>query len=295
MGYKSNSARLGGGSPFSARQQNSETKNPNKMYFIFTEGVQTEQIYFEELSNYSAKKEEITIHVMNRWKSRSGNSNQYRVAQDVENYINNIANLDKAEKDKFIGYFNQLEGCNVDTLISLANKLDKFVKKHSNLLSNDDFIQQQLAAVVTLSKFDKEYDHICIFVDRDKNSFSDNQFDSLIELCEKNDFILGITNPCFEFYLLLHLSDLREIDNVIISENEKVGSKTFVEDLLNRTFSKNGHGSFKKNSYNARWFLDNYKIGRQNNEDYSKSNIDLKNEIGSSIFNIMETHFLRFL
>ena len=43
-----------------------------------------------------------------------------------------------------------------------------------------------------------------LIVDRDDNSFSPEQVEEVMCLCKKEGFQLIITNPCFEFWLLLH-------------------------------------------------------------------------------------------
>ena len=49
---------------------------------------------------------------------------------------------------------------------------------------------------------------------------------------EDNNLNLGITNPCFEFFLLLHFDDISDLDLDKLKENKKTGNKTYVERQL---------------------------------------------------------------
>lgn len=293
MGYINYNKRLGGKNPFSGRRQRSETRNPYRMYFIFTEGVQTEQKYFEELSEYSGIKDGVKIHVMNRWRAKSGNSNQYKVVQDVEKYINAISCLPNSVKTQLKGYFTQLENdCNIDTLLNISQKIKELVNSYPELLTNEERIRQQISALATLSNFDKDYDRICIFIDRDKSSCTGEQFSTLLELCEKNSYLLGVSNPCFEFFLLLHISDLNEIDDNIIYENKKENGKTFAEFRLSEELKNIGKNGFKKNNYDAKWFVENFNNGLRNSKKYCNTNKNLATNVGSSAFQIINEEFI---
>ena len=53
-------------------------------------------------------------------------------------------------------------------------------------------------------------DEYCIIVDRDERSFTEEQVEAVIASCDDEHFRLVITNPCFEFWLLLHFDVNRE-------------------------------------------------------------------------------------
>lgn len=290
MGYQSKgSMRLAGGkSPFDTRVYEVD-KDPKRLFIIFTEGVATEQKYFIALSKSKNLKDNIDIKVLDRWKENSGRSNQYYIIQDIINYINDIDSIEDCDKKKFIAYFTQIvEGCNYDTLMNVSQKIPKLAKKYPNLISATNHIQQQLLSVATVTTYNKDFDKICIVMDRDKHSFSQEQYDQVIELCNENDFYLGISNPCFEFFLLLHLDDLLSEDRIKILENEKNGKKTLVELLLDEKMKEVLDLSFHKTNYNVDYFIENYEIGKKNIGNYSTKNTELKNNVGTSLFFILE-------
>ncbi|QWG87409.1 hypothetical protein EXW61_29155 (plasmid) [Bacillus mycoides] len=41
-------------------------------------------------------------------------------------------------------------------------------------------------------------------------------------MCEENEFLLGITNPNIEFYLLLHMNDAKHYDASQLLENRRI-------------------------------------------------------------------------
>lgn len=90
-----------------------------------------------------------------------------------------------------------------------------------NTSSNPLNIYNDAKAVIDKAPNFLEGDQLCIVVDRDKNSFTNEQYDKLLK-AEKNEEIrFCVSNPCFEFWLLLHFSDCSEYDNSKLKENEK--------------------------------------------------------------------------
>jgi len=55
-----------------------------------------------------------------------------------------------------------------------------------------------------VSTYDDELDAFCLIADRDSKSNPAKSYLELVDTCCKNNIRLFITNPCFEFWLLLH-------------------------------------------------------------------------------------------
>ena len=134
-------------------------------------------------------------------------------------------------------------------------------------------------AIENVSNF-LDGDKLCIVVDRDKQSFTDSQFDVLLNAERDNEIKFCISNPCFEFWLLLHFSDCSEYDMNLLCNNEKEGNRTFVEKCL---MEKLG-GSYNKTRLK---FSENYKgrikLAIENAKKYSLSVEELKNNIGTTV------------
>lgn len=81
---------------------------------------------------------------------------------------------------------------------TLFSQLPDIIEVDNHVKMVSDAIQRGMIHYVA------DYDKISFIFDRDPQSFKENQYDSVRKLCDENRFQLYITNPCFEFWLLLH-------------------------------------------------------------------------------------------
>jgi hypothetical protein len=129
-------------------------------------------------------------------------------------------------------------------------------------------------------------DQFCLIVDRDKHSFSENQYDSLLELERQEKVKLYVTNPCFEFWLLLHFKDCKEYDSQKLPENSGTGNRTYVESVLKECPG----GSYSKTGLK---FDDNYKdkvhTAINNSKKYTTEVNELKNSLGTNAGVLIES------
>ena len=221
-GYKvSVRMRLGNqNNPFLERQNKSETKLPKTQFIIFSEGVETEKLYFESLSRSERKKENIIIKYLDRWKENSGRSNQLSVVNDVIEYVENVRAERRLDSKKLTNLFNKLvENLKIAELPIIIDQLNKLPEEFPSLFNSKESIQSQLYSYLTISEFDSEYDKIFIILDRDCESFTEEQYREVLQKSEDNHLNLGITNPCFEFFLLLHFENISDLDSKLLKEN----------------------------------------------------------------------------
>ena len=64
------------------------------------------------------------------------------------------------------------------------------------------------------------FDKICLIVDRDPLSFSEEQYDQVVQICKERQIDFYVTNPCFEFWLLLHFPDHKNLDPVDVYKRQ---------------------------------------------------------------------------
>lgn len=92
-------------------------------------------------------------------------------------------------------------------------------------------------------KFDPKHDKMIVIFDADIFESQQSNYNEILELGKKNN-ILGITNPSFELFLLLHYDDsVNQIINPNLNDiikNDWVGSskrtrKRYIADLLYKT------------------------------------------------------------
>ena len=154
------------------------------------------------------------------------------------------------------------------------------IRHEQNTSSNPVNIYKDAKLAIENASNFLDGDKLCIVVDRDKQSFTDSQFDVLLNAERDNEIKFCISNPCFEFWLLLHFSDCSEYDMNLLCNNEKEGNRTLVEKCL---MEKLG-GSYNKTRLK---FSENYKgrikLAIENAKKYSLSAEELKNNIGTTV------------
>ena len=78
--------------------------------------------------------------------------------------------------------------------------------------------------------YDITNDEFWIVIDREKDDTRKQHIIDILDICEDNKIDIALTNPAFEFWLLLHITDISLYENDILYKNEKVsGSKRFLD------------------------------------------------------------------
>jgi hypothetical protein len=218
------------------RETPNEQITPRKIYFISVEGVATEVEYLQGLSDYRTElgiNALVNIEVLRR-KTKDGYSAPEQVIELLEEYLslreagNNIfPDIPDEIKNNFSPDFIQLY---IETPGSISpkerNRFELALRKTG----------YDLAYRKYLSKYTSNFDEFCILIDRDAGSHSSEDMNFILQYCKENNYRCFITNPCFEFWLLLHFSDVYEeySDQLdLIRENKKVSNAhTFVSNEL---------------------------------------------------------------
>ena len=225
------------------RETPNEQITPRKIYFISVEGVATEVEYLQGLSDYRTElgiNALVNIEVLRR-KTKDGYSAPEQVIELLEEYLslreagNNIfSDIPDEIKNNFSPDFIQLY---IETPESISpkerNRFELALRKTG----------YDLAYRKYLSKYTSNFDEFCILIDRDAGSHSSEDMNFILQYCKEKKYRCFITNPCFEFWLLLHFSDVYEeySDQLdLIRENKKVSNAhTFVSNELS---AKAHHG-----------------------------------------------------
>ena len=215
---------------------------------------------------------------------------------------NSRASDEIEQQEPFRKYFFICEGLNTETwyfkkLIDIRKKLnihplidicllektgkDKDISYPSMLI---DFANEQKNNPDIA--FDKERDKMIIVFDADIFEKKVEKYEELVEEAGK-DNILGVTNPSFELFLLLHFKDSYETDiyphyEEIIS-NEKIGNQRFIYKLL---LDKTGINS-KKNSAIGD-LAENIDIAIEQEKNLNQNIYDCKGKITCNIGKIID-------
>ena len=218
------------------RETPNEQITPRKIYFISVEGVATEVEYLQGLSDYRTElgiNALVNIEVLRR-KTKDGYSAPEQVIELLEEYLslreagNNIfSDIPDEIKNNFSPDFIQLY---IETPGSISpkerNRFELALRKTG----------YDLAYRKYLSKYTSNFDEFCILIDRDAGTHSSEDMNFILQYCKEKKYRCFITNPCFEFWLLLHFSDVYEeySDQLdLIRENKKVSNAhTFVSNEL---------------------------------------------------------------
>lgn len=291
-------------------------KEPKKKYFLVFEGEKTEDIYFSALIN---KRDELKIDslinfiIIEKDLCEQHESNPKRIIDLIlikleeinKEQVSNISLIHSVSRvlggyieDKYqqklcssyrnffdnqIKYYNiEIENKN-ENIDEIQNEILTFLYA---LFDNEDkykrLIDDNFVEIITQSQisYEKDYgDKICLFVDRDPQSFTDEQYDYVLKTCKENKFIFCISNPCFEFWLLLHSDKVLDYGNTDLLENKKDNKGiTFIESKLKENF-----GKYSKTNFDAESLVLYIPKAIENEKKYCENEEELKYNLGSNI------------
>ena len=305
---------------FAERTKVLKSDEVKKRYFLIFEGASTEKIYFEALENARDDVEIdplIELVPIIRSYSEDGWSNPKKILNRI------IANLEERETGQFTyeSLLNRImdylydekilttskvqahalwgileEGCekilkkclndNVDNLDKDCNKLIEYLNQKSDVVN----IVEDISDIIRASNitYDSRFDEICLIVDRDKESFlatpENNQYDYVLKTCREKGFRFCVSNPCFEFWLLLHFDEVFDLDRDKLLENPQVTAKRrYTEHELRKLLP-----GYSKSNYNAAVLMKRMKTAIKNKEKFCEELNGLRDELGSNIGNIVK-------
>lgn len=299
---------------FGQRTKFLKSNEVRRKYLLVYEGQKTESIYFETLNQL---KKQVGIHPLIELVSiiRSYNEKDWSNPQKIIERMNNDVNELKNGIISYETLLNQIidyiceenkiknkklekniwdklyEICSADREVSLKDKVEdikiecKYILEALNkkldlsqwILDIDKMIEPNFL-------YDEKIDKICFIVDRDKKSFTEEQYEYVLKICREKGYGFFITNPCFEFWLLLHYTDGIELDKNKLLENSKISSRYRYIEVELKKYMKN----FKKNKYDASLLIDKVDVALNNVKNFCEDIEGLKNEVGSNIGDLIK-------
>lgn len=259
-----------------------------KVIFLSVEGNISEKEYFEgvsknrELIGINAK---IDVEVLRRGK-KDNKSAPIQVIELLEEYIRlreqNEDDMLEEISEKFKKEFS------IEFIKSYLNDPDKIPKKQRNVFVTElAKIGYDINYRKYLKKYNGKYDEFAVLIDRDMNTHSEINMIKCINYCREKKYSCYIANPCFEFWLLLHLSDVKEeyknsLDD--IKKNEKVTDKhTYVSKEVSK---KAGHGksgiNFVKN------YMHKIDLAIERAKQFAYEEEELIDNIGCNLWKLIE-------
>ncbi|MEG1836070.1 MAG: RloB domain-containing protein [Oscillospiraceae bacterium] len=253
---------------------------PKKMIFLSVEGDETERTYFEHLNEF-LDLSLIQIEVL-RHKRGDGYSDPEHVIELLDEYIN-VRNgelvPDSLMKTLYEKYTSEDLQKYLSEDITLNLSLRKAIKAEL-LKIGIDFEYRYY-----LQSFDKETDYFAIVLDRDCGNHDRQLLEECIQFCSKKNYGCFITNPCFEFWLLLHLCDVAK--EFTPEEQNKLLVNAVVSNKHTETslaVSKRAHHTKAIcSSKFKQYYYSNIKLAIQRSKTFATEFPELLDNLGSNL------------
>lgn len=286
-----------------AQERETAIVDYRKKYFIASEGSTTEPKYFERL-NDSIIKENVSVINILRDYACQGYSNPTHVVKLLQAFIDNSFNgiTVRELKNKLANWTH--ENPNKIDFTSVLTKINQIYKSDDDRIPYDNlddlfmrlfreevyedviknFARYVMAQDVTYSPV---RDTLNMVIDRDKDSFTDEQYDKVVKFCENNNVNIYVSNPCFELWLLMHFDefDKENPDDLFFNRKANASGKRYLEKRLNEICK------YKKNSIDFSKFEPGIKKAIQREkklvEDVTKIKYELGTNVGILVNNIL--------
>lgn len=305
---------------FAKRSGAQESREVLKKFFLVYEGKNTEDIYFDGISDH---RHEIGINPLIelvpivRSYSEEGWSNPKKILDRMQ------LNLTEAESgvvsyesllnwimdylsDEDVIYNNRTASayvwqilkdiCTNQLQVNLSDQVSDMGLVCSQILDAlktetrwDNIIKDVPAVIENRSiTFDRNLDKICFIIDRDKDSFvskeGNDQYAYVLKMCKENGYGFYLSNPCFEFWLLMHFDEVLELDRELLIENPKVAARRrYTEQELRRLLP-----GYSKSRYPLEQLIGSICKAIENEKAFCEDEEELEHSIGSRVGLLME-------
>lgn len=277
------SYRLGSSSLFV--RANEDSIEPKRVVFLSTEGTKTEVQYLHFIEQYREQlgiNAIVHIEVLRRYDTKSDPEN---VLELLEEYI------EFREKKMFEKFLSSLHLKNYSTefIKSYLENPYSLTKKECNKFKatlREEKID--LLYLDFLSKYQGKDDKFGIVIDRDCGSHSIKQMENVVKKCKDKKYLCYITNPCIEFWQLLHVSDVASeyaelLEDILRNETDEK-KNTFVSNLL---YEKTGERKAIQANNFEKYYLPNVDLAIERARGFAPSD-QLLEKIGSNLGELIE-------
>jgi len=293
------SLRLGNIDPSLSRIKPEQKIKP-KLFFVL-EGAETERIYVQEFKNIYMDKILGEVICLNR--IEKDRSNQFYIVTLIDKYFKSICTLNGPTIQKVKLLRSDIlseEEISDEFLQEKLNEIKELIEADAfqNLFGGINLKESSnplevLNAIVELQGFVKDFDQILIIIDRDRQSFKSSQYDSVIEIAEDQGYKLGISNPCFEIFLFLHLNNINDLDRGSLAKNIRMTQKfKYTSYVLREELKKHKKNYKSKSDYDAEFIVSQYPNLKENIRisNIATDPVLLKDNIGTSVYEIISPY-----
>ena len=264
------------------RAEEKHQVDAKRAVFLSVEGDHTERNYFEHLSKCA----NVVVHIeVLRRKRGSGYSDPQHVIELLKEYIEIREGevIPEELPEDFSTSFSKEE---IKLFLDQSDELPK--KKLEEMKREFLKFGIDLEYRKYLREFNNEGDYFAVVFDRDKKSNSRELLVECIKKSKECGYGCYLSNPCFEFWLLLHLCNIKEeyvnrldqfLENPILSNSHTFTSL--------QVYQHAGH----KKRISAAKFDENYKTRIQNaithSKEFALSLDDILDELGTNMADLL--------
>lgn len=185
------------------RTEENNKVDPKRIVFLSVEGARTEKDYFTHL-NASLDSSLIHIEVLQHRRGDGYVAPTY-VVELLQEYLSvrqgelippDVINVvtKRYSKDTIQAYLEQPE---------TLKKAERAAIQRDLMMCGIDIEYRRY-----LQKYDTDTDIFGVVLDRDSGSHTREDMEAIIKYCHEKEYGCYVSNPCFEFWLLLHLCDV---------------------------------------------------------------------------------------
>lgn len=235
------------------RETEDQKIEPQKIFYLSVEGNVTEKEYFEGLSKYRDQlgiNRRIDVEILKR-SSKDTNSAPKYVLELLEEYLR----LRKLGNERLTEEIPKefIDSYGIEFITKYIESPGELSTKEKNRFATElRKIGYDINYRKYLNTYKNDIDEFGIVIDRDVLTHSKENMYDCIKHCKDAGYNCYISNPCFEFWLLLHLSDVKEeyreqMDDIF--HNKKISQHhTFVSrEVSNKAHHNKGNINFQKN------------------------------------------------
>lgn len=273
--------RLNAGNRF----ERPETQSIKRVVFLSVEGEVTERRYFEfvrESRETLGIKSVVEIHVLRRGDS---SSSPEKVVELLENYLevrnNNdfLAEVDKLELKHYDKEF-------IHKYLEAPDTIDVKEKRQFEGFLKEE--QLDLTYLLFLNKFkgsdNGENDVFGIVIDRAAGNHSPENMARIFDECDEKGYRCFLTNPRFEFWLLLHVADVKSEYPDELEKMLDFNDETVDKHLLEKT---GGGKKIQRKTFDT-YFLPNIDTAIERANGLCTSRNKLLDQLGSTLGELFE-------
>lgn len=275
--------RLGSRSLFVRAHENSI--EPKSVVFLSTEGTKTEVHYFNFVEKYREQlgiDAIVHIEILKRYDTNSDPENVLELLEEYVQFRENKMFEKEIASLSLKNYSTEFIKSYLENPASLSQKeYNKF-----QVVLREECID--LLYLDFLSKYHGKNDEFGIVIDRDCGSHSIEQMKNVVEKCKEKDYLCYITNPCIEFWQLLHVSDVaveysESLEDILRNKLDKK-KNSFVSNLL---YEKTGQRKAIQAKTFEKYYLPNIDLAIERAKRFASSD-QLLEKIGSNIWELIE-------